>query len=183
MNIYYNKIWFIKIWKRWKQLYNAFVKLYRIIMEGVFGVHIHKGQMHFLAIPMQMWISILKSLAASRFQSFIIVYLLLLNTSIKKLPVDASVKYPNTCPSSLSSFHPTFGLQRTGTYDYAHPLHGVTPETLNRNCLPWGRTPNKMHDSCCYEKVFWKGRQGKPANKLFRHYINLNNELRSAHYY
>lgn len=82
MNIYYNKIWFIKIWKRWKQLYNAFVKLYRIIMEGVFGVHIHKGQMNFLTIPMQMWISILKSLAASQFQSSIIVYLLLLNTSI-----------------------------------------------------------------------------------------------------
>lgn len=81
MNIYYNKIWFIKIWKWWK-LYNAFVKLYNIIMEGVFGVHIHKGQMHFLATPMQMWISILKSLAARQFQSFLTVYLLLLNTLI-----------------------------------------------------------------------------------------------------
>lgn len=47
MNIYYNKIWFIKIWKWWKQLYNAIVKLQSIIMEGDFGVHIHKGQMHF----------------------------------------------------------------------------------------------------------------------------------------
>lgn len=52
-------------------------------------------------------------------------------------------------------FYPgTFGLQRTGTYDYTHPLHGVTAKTMNRNCLPWGRIPNKMHDSCCYEKVF-----------------------------
>lgn len=82
MNIYYNKIWFINIWKWWKQLYNAFVKLYSVIIEGVFGEHIHKGQMHFLAMPMQKWISILKSPSARQFQSFLIAYLLLLNTSI-----------------------------------------------------------------------------------------------------
>lgn len=57
MNIYYNKIRFIKIWKWCKQLYNAFVKLYSIIMERDFGVRIHKGQIHFfLAVPVQMWI-------------------------------------------------------------------------------------------------------------------------------
>lgn len=177
MNIYYNKIWFIKIWKWWKQLYNAFVKLYSIIMEGGFGVHIHKGQMHCLAIPMQMWISILKSLAARQSQSFLIVYLLLLNTSIQKLPVDTSVEYSNMCPSSLLSWKVWLAK------NWYTGLLGMTAKTMNRNCLPWGRTPNKMHDSCCFEEMFWKGRQGKPANKLFRHYINLNNELRSAHYY
>lgn len=81
MNIYYNKVRFIKIWKWWKQLYNAFVKLYSIVTEGVFGLCIHKGKIHFLAIPMQMWNSISKSLNVSQFQS-IMVYLLSLYTLI-----------------------------------------------------------------------------------------------------
>lgn len=61
MNIYYNKIRFIKIWKWWKQLYNAFVKLDSTVTEGVFGVHIHKGKIHLSAIPVQMWNSMFKS--------------------------------------------------------------------------------------------------------------------------
>lgn len=104
MNIYYNKIRFIKIWKWWKQLYNAFVKLYSIITEGVFGVRIHKGEIHFLAEPVQRWHSIFKSLTVSEFQSFITVYLQLLYTPIKKLPVNTSVKYPDTRPPYLLSW-------------------------------------------------------------------------------
>lgn len=133
MNIYYNKIRFIKIWKWWKQLYNAFVKLYCIITEGIFGVCIHKGQIHFLAIPVQTWNSIFKSLTVSQFQSFIIVYLYYCTHQFKNFLSIHQLSIP-ACAHHV--------LQRTGTYDHTHSLQGVRAKTMKRNCLPQGRAAN-----------------------------------------
>lgn len=64
-----------------------------------------------------------------------------------------------TCAHHL--FYPgTFGLQRTGTYDYTHPLHGVTAKTMNRNCLPWGRIPKKCTTLAVMRKCFEREDKG-----------------------
>lgn len=150
MNIYYNKIRFIKIWKWWKQLYNAFVKLYSIIMERDFGVRIHKGQNHFfffLTVPVQMWnLIFFWSLTFSQFQSFVIVHLLLMYTDSKTSCRDdmAHASSWHILARAHHSFYlEKFGLQKAGRYDYTHPLQGKRAKTINRNCLPWGRAANK----------------------------------------
>lgn len=74
-----------------------------------------------------------------------------------------------------------FGLQRTGTYGCTYPLQDMREE-LTGTAFHGEGQPTKPY-YCCYKKVGWTGRQRKTAIKSFRHYINLNNELRSAHYY
>lgn len=191
MNIYYNKIRFIKIWKWWKQLYNAFVKLYSIIMERDFGVRIHKGQNHFffffnctsadVKFNIFFW-----SLTFSQFQSFVIVHLLLMYTDSKTSCRD-DMAHASSWHILARAHHifylEKFGLQKAGRYDYTHHCKAWELRQLTGIASHGEGQLTKSYYCCCYERVFWTGRQRKTATKLFRHYINLNNELRSAHYY
>lgn len=145
MNIYYNKIRFIKIWKWWEQLYNAFVKLYSTVTEEVFAVRIHKGKIHFSA----MWNSIFKSKCEPISILHYCVFAITVHTDLKSSC--QHIKYRTRAHHIF--YLEKRGLQRMSTCDYTHPLQSMRDKTIDRNRLPQGRAAGKNLRLFCSERV------------------------------